>query len=64
MHRYATIVSRKMASCRRKIGEMFNSETSNEIVFTKNATHSLNQVAMGLQWEKGDIVLTTDREHN
>ena len=64
VHRYATTVSRKMASCRRKIGEMFNSETSSEIVFTKNATHSLNQVAMGLQWNKGDIVLTTDREHN
>jgi cysteine desulfurase/selenocysteine lyase len=36
----------------------------NEIVFTRNATHSLNQVAKGLEWNKGDVVLTTDREHN
>ena len=36
----------------------------NEIVFTRNATHSLNQVAKGLSWQKGDVVLTTDREHN
>tara|TARA_B100001113_G_scaffold72569_1_gene56207 strand:- start:93 stop:1307 length:1215 start_codon:yes stop_codon:yes gene_type:complete len=64
VHRYATTVSRKMANCRRKMGDMFNSETANEIVFTKNATHSLNQVAKGLEWNKGDVVLTTDREHN
>ena len=30
----------------------------------KTQTHSLNQVAKGLSWNKGDIVLTTDREHN
>ena len=30
----------------------------------KNATHALNQVAQGLSWDKGDVVLTTDKEHN
>ena len=64
VHRYATTVSRKMMSCRKKMGELFNAEQSDEIVFTKNATHSLNQVAKGLSWNKGDVVLTTDREHN
>ena len=64
VHRYATIVSRKMSECRKKISELFNANNSNEIIFTKNATHSLNQVAKGLSWEKGDIILTTDREHN
>jgi cysteine desulfurase/selenocysteine lyase len=43
---------------------MFNANSSDEIIFTKNATHSLNQVAKGLSWNKGDVVLTTDREHN
>ena len=64
VHRYATIVSRKMSECRKKISELFNANNSNEIIFTKNATHSLNQVAKGLSWEKGDVILTTDREHN
>ena len=64
VHRYATIVSRKMSECRKKISELFNAYNSNEIIFTKNATHSLNQVAKGLSWEKGDVILTTDREHN
>ena len=64
VHRYATTVSRKMMNCRKKIAELFNANESNEIIFTKNATHSLNQVAKGLSWNKGDVVLTTDREHN
>ena len=64
VHRYATTVSRKMASCRRKMAEVFNAPDHREIIFTKNATHSLNQVAKGLTWNKGDVVLTTDREHN
>ncbi len=64
VHRYATTVSRKMASCRRKMAELFNAPDHREIIFTKNATHSLNQVAKGLTWNKGDVVLTTDREHN
>ena len=64
VHRYATTVSRKMMNCRKKIAELFNANESNEIIFTKNATHSLNQVAKGISWNKGDVVLTTDREHN
>ena len=64
VHRYATEVSRKMVNCRTKLGKMFNARETGEMIFTKNATHSLNQVAKGLSWEKGDIVLTSDREHN
>jgi len=64
VHRYSVTVSRKMADCRRKISKLFNSNQSDEIIFTKNATHSLNQVAKGLSWKKGDVILTTDREHN
>ena len=64
VHRYATTVSRKMMNCRRTLTELFNAENSKEMIFTKNATHSLNQVAKGLTWDKGDVVLTSDREHN
>ena len=64
VHRYATAVSRKVVNCRNNLRKLFNANESNEIIFTKNATHSLNQVAKGLNWEKGDVILTTDREHN
>lgn len=33
-------------------------------VFTKNATEAINLVAHSFPWKKGDVVLTTDREHN
>lgn len=64
VHRYATKVSRQVASCRQGLAELFNAPSTDELIFTRNATHSLNQVAKGLSWQKGDIVLTSDREHN
>ena len=64
VHRFGTTVSKTIAHSRKTLGEFFNAPSVNEIVFTRNATHSLNQVAKGLSWQKGDVVLTTDREHN
>lgn len=64
VHRFGTTVSKTIAHSRRTLGQFFNAPSVNEIVFTRNATHSLNQVAKGLSWQKGDVVLTTDREHN
>lgn len=64
VHRYANTVTKKIVHCRSNLKRLVNAREVNEIVMTNNATHSLNQVAKGLSWEKGDIVLTTDREHN
>lgn len=33
-------------------------------VWTKNATEAINLVAHAYPWRQGDVVLTTDREHN
>lgn len=64
VHRLSTAVSREMARARHSLATFFNAESPSEIVFTRNATHSLTQVAYGLELEAGDVVLTTDREHN
>lgn len=64
VHRYGTAVSKSVAAARTKLAHFLNAEHANEIVFTRNATHSINQIAHGLSWEKGDVVLTSDREHN
>ena len=64
VHRYGTAVSRATNDARIKLQKFLNAESANEVVFTRNATHSLNQVAHGMKWEAGDVVLTTDREHN
>ena len=64
VHRYGVKVSQSTARSRSKLQHFLNAESVNEVVFTRNATHSMNQVAHGLSWSKGDVVLTTDREHN
>jgi cysteine desulfurase/selenocysteine lyase len=33
-------------------------------VWTKNATEAINLVAHAFPWKRGDVVLTSDREHN
>jgi len=35
-----------------------------EIAFTKNTSESLNMVALGLEWKKGDRIVTTPYEHH
>ena len=64
VHRYGTAVSKAVVDARTKLGSFLNAATPNEIVFTRNATHSINQIAHGMTWNKGDVVLTSDREHN
>ena len=64
VHRYGTKISQHTAAARAKLSRFINAGDKNEVVFTRNATQSLNQVAHGMQWSEGDVVLTTDREHN
>ena len=64
VHRYGTRVSKLAADARKTIAKFINSQSINEVVFTRNATHSLNQIAKGLSWQEGDVVITGDREHN
>ena len=64
VHRYGTAVSKAVADARKKLGQFLNAPSPNEVVFTRNATHSINQIAHGMKWDKGDVVLTSDREHN
>ena len=64
VHRLGTSVSQTIAASRRLMAQQLGAKDTNEVAFVKNATHALNQVAQGLSWNKGDVVLTTDKEHN
>ncbi|MDD1769236.1 MAG: cysteine desulfurase [Methanomassiliicoccales archaeon] len=64
IHRLATQVSIKIDEAREKIARFIGCSNPNEIVFTKNCTEGLNLVAKGMKYRKGDVVLTTDMEHN
>nr|WP_315102249.1 aminotransferase class V-fold PLP-dependent enzyme [uncultured Catonella sp.] len=55
--------SRTVFSTRMKLAKLFNAEGPSNIVFTMNATESLNIAIKGIL-EKGDAVITTCLEHN
>lgn len=64
IHRLATQVSMRIDEAREKIARFIGCPNPNEIVFTKNCTEAMNLVAKGTKLRKGDIVLTSDMEHN
>jgi len=64
VHRWGMKVSQQVARARRKMGEHIGAPEAAEVIFTRNTTESINRIARGLQWNAGDVVLTSDREHN
>jgi cysteine desulfurase/selenocysteine lyase len=64
LHRMAKKVDEKMVESREKFQKFLGAVRPEEIVFTRNTTEGLNLVAASLKFKKGDVVLTTDREHN
>lgn len=49
---------------RRIIAELINAGSEKEIIFTLNASHAINMVALGFPFQPRDVVLLTDKEHN
>lgn len=62
-HKLGKVVSKKMLETRLLVSRLIDAR-SEEIVFTRNTTESINLVANSLDWEEGDIILTSDKEHN
>lgn len=49
---------------RAEVKSFINAKKPEEIVFTKNTTEALNLVYGSLPIKKGDVIITTDKEHN
>ena len=64
VHKLSWQVTENFEMARDSLRRFMGAESSSEIVFTKNATESMNIVANGLNLTKGDEVLTSDKEHN
>lgn len=64
LHKMAKKVDEKVNQTREKFRKFLGAERPEEIIFTRNTTEGLNLVAGSFSFNKGDIVLTTDREHN
>ncbi len=64
VHHLANEVSMRIDETRETIASFFNGPAPENFVFTKSTTESINTVACGIGLHKGDIVVTTDFEHN
>ena len=64
VHHLANEVSIRVDETREKLCSFFDGEAPGDFVFTKNTTEAVNTVAGGFPLSKGDVVVTTDSEHN
>lgn len=63
-HSWAKLTTQRVEKARRKVADFIGARQAEEIIFTKNATEAINLAAFGLNFESGEIVLTSDKEHN
>ena len=64
VHSMATRVSVAMDETREALARFFGTDDPGCYAFTKNCTEGLNTAAYGLGLRRGDVVVTTDTEHN
>ncbi len=63
-HKLGERVTREVANARKSFQDLISARKPEEIVFTKNSTESINLVANSLSLKQGDIIITSDKEHN
>lgn len=63
-HKLANEVTRKCEEARKTIAGFIGAKRKEEIIFTRNTTEGINLIAKSLELKRGDIILTTDKEHN
>jgi cysteine desulfurase/selenocysteine lyase len=64
IHKLSSMVEERMEDSRRIVQKHIGAKRAGEVIFTRNTTEGINLVSRSLGLEKGDIVLTSDREHN
>ena len=62
-HTISEEVNKAVNEARENIAKFFSAKAE-AVVFTKNCTEAINLVANAFPFENGDVVLTTDKEHN
>jgi cysteine desulfurase/selenocysteine lyase len=63
-HKLGIMVTEKCEEARELIAKFLGAKRKEEVIFTRNTTEGINLVAHSLGLQKGDVVLTTDKEHN
>lgn len=62
-HRLARETTEKYEDAREAVAS-FMGVPANKTIFTRNTTESINMVAYGMKWEKGDGIITAVVEHH
>lgn len=63
-HRLSERATKAHHQARSSVAKFLSAKQDSEIIFTRNTTESINIVANCLDLRAGDVVLTTDKEHN
>jgi cysteine desulfurase/selenocysteine lyase len=63
-HKLGKIVTEEVEKSREIIRKFLSAKKSKEIIFTKNTTESINLIVNSINLKQGDIILTSDKEHN
>lgn len=63
-HALAEKVENALQQARETVQHFLHARSTEEIVFTRNATESINLFARGLALKRGDEVIVSDKEHN
>jgi len=63
-HWFGSATSKKYDAARKKIANFFGAAHPEEIIFVRNATEAINLLANTIPFEPGDVVVTSDIEHN
>ncbi len=64
VHRLSMRASEECEEARKKVAAFINARSTSEIIWTRNTTEGTNLVASGLNWKKGDKIVTTVLEHH
>jgi len=63
-HLFGLETTKKIEESRQKVQKFFNASAKEEIVFVRNSTEGLNLLANTIDFKAGDIIVSSDIEHN
>lgn len=64
IHKFGEMVTEHYEAARKRIAKLIGAKEKKEIIFTRNTTEGINLIANAFDFKSGDVVLTSDREHN
>ncbi len=63
VHRLSQMAQQRYNDAHKKVASFIGAKEG-DLIFTRNTTESINMVARGLRWRRGDKVVTTLAEHH